>query len=300
MYEEILDFFKNNDVKYRESFGLRDLSSIKIGGMADVAAFPDSENKLIRSIERLKACGIPYRVVGRLSNTLVPDEGYRGVILFVGEIIYHVITPTALTLSCGSRLSSLLPLLSREGIASFNGLYGIPGVVSGLVYNNAGAYSLEISDIFLSARIYDSEKGKIYEIDKSGMHFAHRCSILRENRGLILLSATFERKVDKTENILASVRDHSQRRRASQPLEFPSLGSVFKKPTVGYAAEYIDILGLKGKRIGGAEVSCKHAGFIINRADATAKDFVSLADFVADSVYKNFGILLEKEVEVLS
>lgn len=300
MYEEILDFFKNNDVKYREDLRLRDLSSIKIGGIADVAAFPDSENKLIESIERLKACGIPHRVVGRLSNTLVSDEGYRGIIIFVGEIINHVITRSDITLSCGTRLSSLLPIFAREGIASFNELYGIPGVVSGLVYNNAGAYSSEISDIFLSARIYDSEKGKIYEIDKSGMHFAHRCSILRESRGLILLSATFERKNDKTENMIASVRDYSKRRRVSQPLEYPSLGSVFKKPDVGYAAEYIDRLGLKGKRIGGAEVSSKHAGFIINRADATAKDFASLADFVADFVYENFGILLEKEVEVLS
>ena len=299
MYEEIIDFFKNNDVQYKEDFKLCNLSSIRIGGRADLAVFPDSENKLILSVNGLKARDIPYRVVGRLSNTLVSDHGYRGAVIFVEGLNYHSIDVSSLTLSCGLRLSSLLPILSREGISSFNELYGIPGAVGGLVYNNAGAFSIEISDIFLSARIYDSEKGKIYAIDKCGMRFAHRSSILRENRALILLSATFRRKADTTENILAAVRDISVKRRMTQPLEYPTLGSVFKKPAVGYAAEYIDRLGLKGKRVGGAEVSHKHAGFIINRDKATARDYLELADLVADSVYKKIGIMLEKEIEVL-
>ena len=299
MYKEILDFFKSNDVKYRESFVLRDVSSIKIGGVADVAAFPDSENKLIKSIEKIKEIGIRYRIVGRLSNTLVPDCGYRGILLFVGGIDQQLINENGITLSCGVRLSSLLPQFSREGIASFNELYGIPGAVGGLVYNNAGAFSSEISDIFISARIYDAEEGKIYAIGKNEMRFAHRHSILRENRRFILLSATFEMKKDDTENILAAVREYSLKRRKTQPLEYPSLGSVFKKPSVGYAAEYIDRIGLKGKAIGDAVVSHKHAGFIVNCGKATSHDYVALAYFVSKTVYKETGVLLEKEIEVL-
>lgn len=299
MYGEILDFFKNNDVKYEINCSLCAKSTVKIGGAADVAVFPDNENKLIASLRKAREQGLPYRVLGRLSNTLVPDSGYRGIAFFTENICYHEISENSVTLSCGVRLGKLLPLFVKEQIASFNAFYGIPGSVGGLVYNNAGAFGSEISDLFCSARIYDSEKGKIYLVSKEEMKLAHRHSLLRENRNLILLSAELLRIGDKSENILPAVRDYSKRRRASQPIEYPSLGSVFKKPSVGYAAEYIDRLGLKGLRVGGAEVSRKHAGFIVNFKNAKARDYIALADKVADTVDREFGILLEREVEVL-
>ncbi len=299
MYGEILDFFKNNDVKYKTDCCLSVKSTVKIGGMADVAVFADNENKLIASVEKCKELGLPYCILGRLSNTLVSDDGYRGIAFFTDGICYHEISENSVTLSCGVRLGKLLSVFTREQIASFNPFYGIPGSVGGLVYNNAGAFGSECSDVFLSARIYDTEKGKIYRVSNNEMKLAHRHSLLRENRNLILLSADFLRINDKGENILKAVRDCSKRRRESQPIEYPSLGSVFKKPSVGYAAEYIDRLGLKGLCIGGAEVSRKHAGFIINRENATANDYISLAERVSDLVYKEFGILLDMEVEVL-
>lgn len=299
MYREILDFFKNNDVKYKTDYALSQVSTVKIGGAADVAVFADNENQLIASIEKIKSAGLPYRVVGRLSNTLVPDVGYRGIVLFTDGVRYHKIAENAITLSCGARLGALLPFLVKEKIASFNPFYGIPGNIGGLIYNNAGAFSSEISDIFLSARIYDSARGKIYLVGNDDMRFSHRMSLLRENRELILLSAEFSRICDEEDNILKAVREYSKRRRATQPIEYPSLGSVFKKPSVGYAAKYVDKLGFKGLRIGGAELSVKHAGFIINRDNATASDYIALADKITDSVYGSFGILLEREVEVL-
>ena len=174
----------------------------------------------------------------------------------------------------------------------------IPALIGGAVYNNAGAHGVNIADVFVSGYFFCLETRTIVEMNRSDMHFGYRYSILHE-RGFILLSATFRLLPSAFPNVKAKIAEYAAMRRVNQPLEHPSLGSVFKKCNTTGAGYYIEKAGLKGYRIGGAEVSCKHAGFIINRSNASATDVIELIAFVKATVYRKFGVMLEEEIEFI-
>ena len=178
------------------------------------------------------------------------------------------------------------------------GLFGIPGTVGGMVRQNAGAFGYEISDRFKCATCYHPYTQSISNYSKDDMQFSYRDSILRNNSA-ILLNATFELIEKKRNDILAEIAEYKERRVTTQPLEYPSLGSIFKRYNGISAGYYIDRAGLKGHCIGGACVSSKHAGFIVNKGGATAEDYLKLIEYVKDKVYSVFGIELEEEIEVI-
>ncbi len=299
MYAEIIGNLSRNDVEYKTDYMLAPRTTVRIGGSADLAIFPKSIDELVSVLEFLIKKQVHFRVVGALSNTLPKDNGFRGALIFTDSIGKAFINGECVILECGVRLSSKLTALAEAEISSFDPFYGIPGLIGGLVYNNAGAFSVDISDVLESARIYDCKTGKIYSLTAGEMKLSYRNSILRENKSLVLLDAKFKIKRGKKEDILSAVKEYARCRRESQPLEYPSLGSVFKRPKVGFSGAYIEKAGLKGYTVGGAQISEKHAGFIINIGAATASDFLSLVEIARGDVYKKYGIMLETEIEVL-
>lgn len=295
----LIELLKANLIEYKTDFLLADRSSVRIGGKADVAVFPKSESELLSVLESARSNKIQTAVVGALSNILVPDAGFAGAVIFTDLLNGYSVKTDTVEISCGVRLSRILDELSSLGISGFEPFYGIPGFVGGLVYNNAGAFSAEISDIFLSARIYDTESGKIKLFNLADMEFSYRNSVLRKNKNLVLLSAEFSYTHSDKQSILSAVRAYADKRRASQPLNFPSLGSVFKRPSIGFAGAYVEDAGLKGFAIGGARISEKHAGFVINTGGATAHDFISVIEHAEKNVLVKYGIKLEREIELL-
>jgi UDP-N-acetylmuramate dehydrogenase len=298
MERKLLDFLKMNEVEYKENIRLKSCSSVKIGGIACVVIFPDSDEKMITALDFLWKNKIDYKVVGRLTNILISDnisdlvfiktDNLRGILKHNGKI----------RLCAGERICALSSVFAKEGISSFSNLSGIPGSVGGMIRNNAGAYRTEISDIIESAIAYSPEISNKVFLTKEDMLFGYRSSIF-QNSHLVILCADFKIISDIPENISKTISEIKQKRINAQPLSYPSLGSVFKRPIGDFAARLIDGAGLKGFSIGDAAVSEKHAGFIINKGNATFEDFQMLVEYVKQTVYKKYGILLDEEIEII-
>ena len=233
-----------------------------------------------------------------MTNLLIKNGYYNGVIVKTDKLLTKSLAENRIKLSCGTRISSVIRSMASAGLGAMEGLSGIPGTVGGMVKQNAGAFGYEISDRFVSAECYLTNEGRRVTFSKTDMSFSYRNSVLSD-QNIVLLSATFELLAINTEEILERIRAFSKIRRATQPIEYPSLGSVFKRCNDQSAGFYIDRAGLKGAFVGGAEVSVKHAGFIVNRGGATANDFLKLIDKVKTKVYADFGIELEEEIEII-
>ena len=299
MTEEILGFLKANDVKYTRDEYLSRLSTVKIGGMADIVAYPDSEDKFIRLVGFLEEEKIEYKILGRMSNILPPDHRYRGVIVrtdlmrrvdFQGNIIR---AEAGISLP---RLSSLCQDMSLSGIEE---LSGIPGSLGGAIFGNAGAYGREISDLVIDVSAYDIDSKTVVEIPSEKLGFGYRTSAFKASR-LVILSARLGLTFDDKDKIQTKVREISTKKRNSQPVNMPSLGSTFKRTGENiYPWRLIDECGLRGFAIGGAAVSEKHAGFIVNQGNATSADYLAVANHVKKVVQDKTKINLEYEFEIL-
>ncbi len=299
MNREILDFLKMNDVEYKERRRLADVSPIRIGGEADIMAYPDSEEKLIGLIAFLENINIKYKIVGRMSNILFSDKGYRGVIIRTDRICEYSIDRNILSVSCGASLPLISDVLCRAGLSGFERLSGIPGSIAGALVGNAGAFGSEIADRLLDVKFLDIPSRELITLSRNELEFFYRTSSLKRMRAVIL-SARFS----LTESDAFSIKGEMDRcreiRRKTQPIGIPSLGSVFKRPCENvYAAKLIDECGLKGYSIGGAQISKKHAGFIVNTGGATAENYIGLSNYAKGCVLDRFGIHLEREVEIV-
>lgn len=299
MTDILTEFFKEKDVEYKKDVNLSQLSTVKIGGIAKYAVYPDTEEKLICVVAYLSDAGLKYRVVGGMSNLLPKDSYYDGVIVRTDRLCMWNIEADTVNAACGCSIAAVGSALAGMGLSGFEELCGIPGRIGGLVYNNAGANGKEIADSIISARIYDTVTKSIKSYTKEELKLSYRHSVLYESKNLILLSAAFRLQHDFEENIRKKIECYAKKRKQSQPLCHPSLGSVFKRPDGYFAGDLIEKAGLKGLSIGGAEISEKHAGFIVNKGGAKAEDFISLAAIASDTVYKKFGVKLEMEVEIL-
>jgi UDP-N-acetylmuramate dehydrogenase len=240
---------------------------------------------------------MPYIVVGNGSNILFEDAGYRGCVIFTEKMNSVAIDGNRITAGAGM---SFTALASKAKTASLTGLefaYGIPGSVGGAVVMNAGAYGVQVSDVLESCEVFDTEKCEFYTLKKDEMELSYRHSILSENKNLICICATFTLKEGKKDEIDAVMRDLMQRRISKQPLEYPSAGSVFKRPAPDlFVGKMIEDSGLKGYTVGGAQVSEKHAGFIINIGNATAKDVLDLVEHIQSVIRANYGVEIECEI----
>ena len=299
MFEYVKEFLKMNDVEYKENASLSAMSPIRIGGSARIIAYPDSALKYIQVLRFLKAVKIKYRVLGRFSNVLVNDIGYDGVIVKTDRLNKWYVDLDSLYAYAGANTVSISAELCKLGLSGFEELSGIPGSLGGAIYGNAGAFGREISDILTEVTFYSQSDDCVYTASVREFDFSYRYSAFKKNHGHII-SARFDIVPSDASSVAARMREVKQVRLNTQPISHPSLGSTFKRPNGNIpAAKMIDECGLKGYRIGGAEVSKKHAGFIINVGGATAKDYIMLSDSVSKRVHKEFGVILEREVELL-
>lgn len=289
--------FKFNDLSgFLSGEPMCNHTTFKIGGCADYFITVNNTDELISAVKAVKNADIPLTVIGKGSNILVSDDGIDGaVICLSGNNIE--LKENKITAFAGVSLASLCK--TAQGL-SFTGLefaYGIPASVGGAVYMNAGAYGGSISDVLYSVTAVDPD-GNLHEFYKGDFNFAYRHSVFMEN-DLIIVSATFELKNGDAKAISDKMEELISKRRDKQPLNFPSAGSTFKRPEGNFAGALIEKSGLKGKKIGGAEVSTKHAGFIVNSGNATASDVMNLVKFVTETVYKDSGVMLEPEIKII-
>ncbi len=282
----------------REKELLSEHTGFRTGGEA-FFVLPQSTEALCRAAALLKEAGCPYYILGKGSNVLAPDEGYAGAVLSTAALQrIEFIAPHTLVCEAGVPLIELCRAALTHSLAGAEFAYGIPGSVGGAVFMNAGAYGGEIGGICRSVKVFDGVK--VYDITAEEAGFSYRHSIFHDDRSLIILSAVFTLAPGDTAQIGELMKQHMDSRRAKQPLNFPSCGSTFKRPVGGYASALIDSCGLKGTRIGGAEVSTKHAGFIVNTGGATTSDILALIAHVSETVERETGFCLKPEVEVLS
>ena len=280
----------------RENEPMKAHCSFRIGGPADVFAEPAGEAELAALWKHLRALGVPVTVIGNGTNLLVHDEGVRGAVLHLGERFADIRAEgDALFASAGVTLSRLATAAKERGLAGLEFAHGIPGSLGGAVMMNAGAYGGEMKDVVRSV-VYLNADGEIGETWEPG--FAYRHSRF-ERCGEIVLGAHLRLTPDDPAAIHARMMELWEKRSASQPLDRPSAGSTFKRPATGYAAAMIDAAGLKGARVGGAQVSEKHAGFVINTGGATFADVTALMALIQEKVQEQFGVLLEPEVRIL-
>ena len=272
-------------------------TTFKVGGPADVMFLPESEDQVVAAIEAAKAEGVPIQVIGNGSNLLVRDGGIRGLVIALGEGIAAIARAgNVITAWAGASLARVAAYAQAAGLAGLEFASGIPGTLGGGCAMNAGAYGGQLSDVLIDAQVYLD--GAVRTLSKDEMQMGYRTTRpLRE--GGIVLSARFALTPDDPEAILARMRDLNARRRNKQPLNFPSAGSTFKRPEGYFAGALIEQAGLKGRSVSGAQVSEKHAGFIVKTGEATASDIIELIHIVQDEVRAHSGVTLEPEVRII-
>ena len=278
-------------------------TSFRTGGPAAAFVVAENDEELSAALSALAGSGAEHLLMGNGSNLLVADEGYPGVIIKLGgdfeSIEQDEEDPCLVRVGAAKLMSSTSAFLTGRGLAGFEFASGIPGSIGGAVFMNAGAYGGEMKDVVESVRVMDADGTGLRELGNEEMDFSYRHSAAEEN-GMIILSAALRLRSDDREAIAARVAELSAKRNAKQPVNFPSAGSTFKRPAGGYAAALIEEAGLKGYRAGGAEVSEKHSGFVINRGGATTEDVLAVMRHVREKVFENSGIMLEPEVRLIN
>ena len=296
MYKNYVEFLCDRDIPFCENEPLSRHSSFRIGGPCALFVTPESADSLRDAYNEAKSEGIRTYILGKGSNILFADEGFDGVIISTEKLTSVTVSGNTLTADAGASFTHIAAVARDAGLSGLEFAYGIPGSVGGAVFMNAGAYGGQVSDCLESSSCFDPENDRIIYTEGADHDFGYRSSIYKKNPERVILSATFELKNGDKEEIRAYMEDIMGRRRDKQPLEYPSAGSVFKRPEGYFAGQLIEEQGLKGCTIGGAQVSEKHAGFIINRGGATAKDVLDLIAHIQAKVKEAHGVMLECEV----
>lgn len=290
-------FLSENLIEAHFDESLKKHTTFKVGGNAVCVALPDTASKAALLIRFLNEKGIKYYFLGNGSNVIFRDEGFDGVVIKTSAMKEFKIEKNKAFVSAGVSMTAFSKALGEKGLSGLECIYGIPGNVGGGLFMNAGAYGGEISSC-LESIDYIDENGALNTILKEDCDYSYRHSIFMKNKWLIV-SAVFKMKEKDRCEILTFMEDIMRRRREKQPLDKPSAGSSFKRPDGYFAAALIDECGLKGLSVGGAEVSEKHAGFIVSDGSATCRDIVELADKVRKIVYEKKGVCLEKEMIIV-
>jgi len=272
-------------------------TTFRVGGPADVLFLPESETQLVQAISIADELRVPCVMIGNGSNLVVRDGGIRGLVIALGEGMAAITRAgNVVTAQAGASLARVAAYAQASGLSGLEFASGIPGTLGGGCAMNAGAYGGQLSDVLIDARVLLN--GEVRTLAADEMQMGYRTSLpLRE--GGIVISARFALKPDAPEAIAARMRELNARRRDKQPLSFPSAGSTFKRPEGHFAGALIEQAGLKGRSVGGAQVSEKHAGFIVNTGRATASDILALIGIVQGEVQARFGVRLETEVRIL-
>ena len=297
--EQLKQLLTAAGIAYKENEPLAAHSTFKIGGPARLFVQPVDHAQLCRTVALCKAQSARYYLLGNGSNILFADEGYNGVVLNISSMQDTVeVHGTQLTAGAGVRLSALCKTALEHGLTGLEFAYGIPGTVGGAVYMNAGAYGSELKDVLESVTFLDSDL-QLRTLPAADLAMGYRTSIFEQNPDWCILSATVVLHRGDGAAVLARMQELLGKRREKQPLEWPSAGSTFKRPQGAFAGKLIEDCGLRGFTVGGAQISEKHCGFVINRGGATCADVVALTEQVRQIVEARTGFVLEREIRVV-
>ena len=292
---ELVRVAKSLNIELLENENMSRHTSFKIGGAADVYLCPQSADELKTVLSVARAENIPLTIIGNGSNLLVSDDGIKGAVISTIKCNkIKMLDENTIYADAGASLTAVCLAAKDAGLTGLEFAYGIPGSIGGALFMNAGAYGGEMKDITESAESITLD-GELISRKAEDMKLGYRQSIYREN-GEIITGVTLRLKKGDKKEILDRMNELMNKRKTSQPLNYPSAGSTFKRPVGGFAAALIDECGLKGTNVGGAEVSKKHAGFIINKGNATASDVLVLIEKIKETVFSKKKIMLEPEV----
>ena len=296
LQKKLTELLPNIELRYNEPMSKH--TSFQIGGPVEIMAFPKNTSELSQILKQSTLMDSKIAILGAGTNILAPDAGISGLVICLKDSLdgMEQLDNNRIRVFAGVTMSRAAIFAAKLCLGGMEFAHGIPGTVGGGVYMNAGAYGGEIKDICQSVDVMDM-KGEIHTLSCDEMNFSYRHSRL-ESEGGIVVSVVFQLISRPEAEIREQMQELMKRRKASQPLDFPSAGSAFKRPVGGFAAALIDQAGLKGFQIGGAAVSEKHAGFVINKGGATSKDVMYLLDQVAAVVKEKSGIQLEPEVRI--
>ena len=286
-------------IQLKEGELLSNHTTFRIGGAAKYFAVPKNEEEIMEAVDFAIVKDLPYYILGKGSNVLFADEGYPGVIIEIGAGMEKVerTGDTGIRAQAGVSLSALAAFAAREGLSGLEFAGGIPGTLGGAVTMNAGAYGGEMKDVIVSAKVMD-EEGAVQELSCEELQLGYRTSIVQKKQ-FVVLEAEFLLKPETTEEIQNTMKELNAKRRKKQPLEYPSAGSTFKRPEGYFAGKLIEDAGLRGYRVGDAQVSEKHCGFVVNRGKATCAEVLQLIGDVQKTVKEQFGVQLEPEVRII-
>lgn len=290
-YKDRIDYTENADMKEYTSFG--------IGGPCDIALFPRDKEAFCALLTYVCENSVRYTVLGNGSNVLFADEGYRGAVIITKKMNRFIFNGDILECECGAQLTSVAVNAVKKGYEGYAFACGIPGSIGGAVFMNAGAYEGQISDVLVYSDYYDTATGEIGRLDAEGHKFDYRHSAYMDSDRIVLSCGLRLKKSEDPEACLSLMEDHIRARKEKQPLEYPSAGSTFKRYPGYFTAKLIDEAGLKGFSVGGAQISEKHAGFIINKGGATAADVLALIQTIKDKIFEMKGIHIECEVRYI-
>ncbi len=273
-------------------------TSFRIGGPAELMAFPRNPQELAHLLKTAREYGIPARILGAGTNVLAPDEGVQGLVICLRDTLMglQLLEGNQIEAMAGMTLAQTAMFAARNGLSGLEFAHGIPGTVGGGLYMNAGAYGGELKQVAIKTEVMAPD-GSCQWIEGEAQGFGYRRSAFQSMEGVILRTR-LQLVPGQEEEIRSRIYELNEKRRSSQPLELPSAGSTFKRPARGYAAALIEEAGLKGLQVGGAAVSTKHAGFVVNLGGATAGDVLALVEQVRNRVLEHSGILLEPEVRL--
>ena len=299
MYKEICDYALSLGSKAMENEPMKKHISFKLGGPARAFIEPDSKENLIKILKKCKELSLHFAVIGKGSNLLVKDEGFEGVVIHLGDDFGEIrlIGEDEIFCEAGANLMKVCNFALEHSLTGLEFAYGIPGSAGGAAFMNAGAYGGEMKDVLYKCTHIDENLAE-GELEGEELGLSYRHSAYCDN-GFVITSLFLKLKKGEKSEIKAKMDELYGRRREKQPLEYPSAGSTFKRPEGYFAGKLIEDCGLKGASVGGAMVSTKHAGFVINKGDATCSDVLALCEKINEKIEAEYGVSLEREVKIL-
>ena len=299
MYDRLSDCLSSLKLKFLPFYPLHNISSIRIGPNAAICVFPSSAEEFVATLNLLYRVSVKFCVVGALTNTLFLGDVYDGVVVCTKDMRAARLSGDRLFAECGISLSAAILYAARRGYGGAEQLSLIPGTVGAAIRGNAGAHGMEISDILIGAWVYNVRDGSVRYLPKEDLCLVYRGSLIKSSAELYVLGAELLLSPTAIVEAFSRRKEFAAMRSLSQPIDKPSLGSVFKRAGGRSAGYYIERVGLKGYGCGGARISEKHAGFIVNHGGATADDVLDLISIAEARVFDRFGITLEREIVVL-
>lgn len=293
--KDLCKIVNSQDIKIDEP--LKNYTMTKLGGNADILVMPSTEEEVAEVVKYAHLNNVPIFLLGNGSNMVIRDGGIRGIVLNLSKLDQIRIEGTTVYAQSGALIKDVSKAAAAKSLTGLEFSCGIPGSIGGAMAMNAGAYGGEINDVIASCKVL-TKTGEVLNLSKEQLELGYRKSIIAKN-GYYVLSSIFKLENGDKETIDATIADLTFKRESKQPLEYPSAGSVFKRPPGYFAGKLIQDSGMQGKGVGGAEVSTKHAGFIINKGNATATDYIETIHMVQKAVKEKFNVDLETEVKIV-